>query len=128
MVGLYVKSESLEEEKTKGHTQYQFQKPVLEAQDNSFEYREHLTITFQAMVDTIEGKKREMRNTTKEIERATNKATNIPPGRRRDTWIGYMEQWRAASVQNQLTEEEDFLCKQLVAQLALTDQTTSLLN
>ena len=43
------------------------------------------------MVDTTEGKKKERGNIMKEIERATKKVANTPPGRRRDTWIGKLE-------------------------------------
>ena len=55
------------------------------------EYVQHLMITFQAMVDTIEGKEKKTRNIMKKIERATNKVANTPPGRRKDTWIGKLE-------------------------------------
>ena len=68
---MYAKLASLEEEKTKGYTTYQFRPPFVEAQNTLLEYVEHLTIIFQAIVDTLEGKQKETRNTTKEIERAT---------------------------------------------------------
>ena len=64
----------------------------------------------------------------KEIERATDKVKTTPPGRRQETWIGKLEKWKIASEKNKMTEEEEGLCKQLLGQLALNDQTTDHLN
>ena len=55
------------------------------------EYGEFLTHEFQGMVDTIEGKKKEVNNIMKEIERATEKVKTTPPGKRQATWIWKLE-------------------------------------
>ena len=112
----------------KRYTTYQSCQLVVEARDSLLEYGKYLAIKFQVMVHTIEGRKQETRNFMKETESTTDKVANTPPGGRRDTWIGKLEQWRTASIQNQLMEEENSLCKQLVPQLAITDQTTFHLN
>ena len=82
ILALWAKLEALEEEKIKGHTTYQFPQSVMEARDISMEYEKFLTQEFQGMVDTIEGKKKEIKNIMKDIERATNKVKTTPPRRR----------------------------------------------
>ena len=80
ILALLAKLGELEEEKTTGHTTYQFRQSVVNARDNSVEYGEFLTQEFQGMVDTIEGKKKEIMNIMKDIERATEKVKSTPPG------------------------------------------------
>ena len=93
ILALWAKLKALEKEKTKGHTTYQFRQSVVEARDISVEYGEFLTQEFQGMVDTIEGKKKEIKNIMKGIERATEKVKSTPPGKRQATWIAKPEKW-----------------------------------
>lgn len=123
MMTLFSKIESLEEEKTKGKTTYQFRQAVEEALANAVEYEEFLIREFQVIIQTVEGKKKDINKLMKRVAKAQEKVSTLPPGKQLDSWKAKLEELKIVSEKNQPTKDEIDAGMQFVEQLFLTRQT-----
>ena len=98
---LLAKLVALQEEKTKGTTTFQFRQVFTESQDSVVAYEEWLLHKFKGVIDSIEGKKKELCTLVTSIGDTRDKIAQLPPGQVQESWKLKLEQLNAVSVQNE---------------------------
>ena len=77
LLGLFSQREEMEEEKTKGHTTYQFWENIVEARNNARKYSNYLKAKFKDDIDTVEKKRAKITNLLQEIENVRSRTSTI---------------------------------------------------
>ena len=81
------------------------------------EYEEYLRREFQGVIQSVEGKKKEVHKLIKQVRTAEEKIASLPTGRRRNTWTSKLENLRRLSIENAASREEIEACTKFVEQL-----------
>jgi len=120
---LFTKLESLKEAKTKGVTTYHFRQRTAEAIEKVVEYEEFLLCEFVGLVQSVEGKKKEVQTLMERISQIEEMLAGQPPETHQEFWRVKLEELKEMSIQNQASDEEVNASKQFVELLFLTSKT-----
>ena len=97
---LFTKLESLKEAKTKGVTTYHFRQRTAEAIEKVVEYEEFLLCEFVGLVQSVEGKKKEVQTLMERISQIEEMIVGQPRENHQMFWRVKLEELNEMSIQN----------------------------